>query len=79
MNYMDIYVTERVNAATSDRICYSVHDEGAVDSLHINCAQPMRGRYVKLQKHDVFTTLMNICEVQVYGYPYRGKVKPQQG
>ena len=76
MRYIDIYVTEGLDEEMPDRICYTIQEEGAVDVLYINCTQPMIGKYVKFQQHANPSDLsinLNICEVQVYGYPYHGK------
>ena len=76
MQYIDIYVTEGQDEEIPNGICYTIYEEGAVDFLHINCTRPIIGRYVKLRQHANYSDIsitMNICEVQVYGYPYRGK------
>ena len=62
-----------------ERICYTVGEEGAESNTYVNCTQAMIGRYVTLKRKPNYgyvyqSHLMNICEVDVYGYLYHGKL-----
>ena len=56
--------------------CYNIDGEFMFTYFR-NCVQPLTGRYVQLQGQPnsgpIITGNFILCEVQIYGYLYRGK------
>ena len=77
--YLDIYVSPDPQDESMERICYTVGTEGKWKNTYKNCTRAMIGRYVTLKRKPNYgypyeSYLMNICEVDVYGYLYHGKL-----
>ena len=78
---LDIYVTTDQEDDSEDRICHTIGTEGSAANINVNCTQAIIGRYVTLKRkqNSHQSNLMNICEVDVYGYLYDGKSRTGQG
>ena len=74
---LDITVGE--DGATYD-LCKQVGSEGRNAATFAKCQRPLRGRYVRLKRHmGVFEDyIINLCEIQVYGYLYYGNTRRYQ-
>ena len=73
--HLEIYVSADPQDERME-ICNAVGKEGITRNTYLNCTQAMIGRYVTLKRkpssHKSYR--MNICEVDVYGYLYHGKL-----
>ena len=73
--HLNITVSEDGGDESTYDLCDRVGSEGERETLYVECQQSQRGRYVRLQRHvDGYEArIINICEVQVYGYLYSGE------
>ena len=55
-------------------LCKRIGNEGILDTTYAECQQPLRGRYVRLERlpNGSERNIINLCEIQVYGYLYLG-------
>ena len=72
--YLDITVSENRGDAAGFDLCKRVGSEGAAHWTYAECQQPLRGRYVRLERlpNADERHIINLCEIQVYGYLYLG-------
>ena len=71
---LDITVIEDRGNGVVYGLCKRVGSEGAMKTLSVECQQPLRGRYLRLERlrSGFHPNLINIWEIQVYGYLYSG-------
>ena len=71
---LDITVSEDEGDGATFDLCKRVGNEGAEAKTYAECLTPRRGRYVRLKRlPDGYQSyIINICEIQVYGYLYIG-------
>ena len=76
MAYIDITIGRMGDDVSSFQLCNRINGEGDADTVHAVCVSPTVGRFVRLQRLENArdSDLMTLCEVQVYGYLFRGMV-----
>ena len=76
MAYIDITIGSIGDDVSSFQLCTRINGEGDDDTVHAVCVSPTVGRLVRLQRLENArdSDLMTLCEVQVYGYLFRGMV-----
>ena len=72
--YVRITVGNDGNDVSSYKLCHVIRGEGAKATNHVTCDDPVVGRFVRFQRFRGGWMIyeLTICEVQVYGYLYRG-------
>ena len=77
---LDITVSGSRGVGAVDDLCKRVGNEGRADVTYAECQQPLRGRYVRLERlpRGYQRNLINLCEIQVYGYLYSGNTPVYQ-
>ena len=73
VTHTNVHVGSDPSSESTYRLCYDVFNVpvfSAPFEHYINCTQPLKGRYIRVMHKSYWS--MTLCEVQVFGYIYRG-------